>query len=85
MPTVHEHFVLTNCRGVRRMHPIRISTDCERAPISLHPARLRMAHCFAQIKREISSKYVLENISLRIVFFYNRYAISIRISPYVLI
>ena len=91
MPTVHEHFVLTNCRGVRRMHPIRISTDCERAPISLHPARLRMAHCFAQIKREISSNMfwkislVLENISLRIVFFYNRYAISIRISPYVLI
>ena len=45
---------------------------------------LRLTITKAKRKRDIF-QYVLENISLRIVFFYNRYAISIRISPYVLI
>ena len=47
--------------------------------------RVRWERKWTRHKREIFPKYSLENISLRIVFFYNRYAISIRISPYELI
>ena len=44
-------FAARDCRGVRRMHPSPLPSDCEQAPIGCHQVRLRMAHCFAQIRR----------------------------------
>ena len=83
-----DRFMCTSCSRTVAAFAVCIQS-VKRPPENKFSSPVRHPVCAWLIasrkKREIFPKYSLENISLRIVFFYNRYAISIRISPYVLI